>query len=143
MKRQLIAILLILHGLIHLMFEFIIYDSSTGDYVGWSGQSWLLTNPLGTLAVLIIGRIIWGLTIAGFVAAGIILFSQKKSWRILAIVASAISLLGYFLLWDGLAPEPYYWVVGPVIGGVVIVSLLLFRWPKDDNLFSKKRSTTE
>ncbi|MCK5408807.1 MAG: hypothetical protein KAJ30_00960 [Candidatus Heimdallarchaeota archaeon] len=65
MGRKLISILLIIHGLIHLMFEFIIYDSSTGDYVGWSGQSWLLTNPLGANAVLIIGRIIWGLTIIG------------------------------------------------------------------------------
>ena len=55
MLRKLISFLLFIHGLLHLMFEFIIYDSATSDYVGWSGQSWLLTNSLGPTAILIIG----------------------------------------------------------------------------------------
>ncbi len=135
MGRKLISFLLIIHGLIYLLFEFIIYDSANDVYIGWSGQSWILTNPLGTLAVLIIGRIVWGLTIAGFVAAGITLLLKLKIWRIIALISSAISLLGYLFFWDGLSPEPYYWVAGAVIGGGIILFLLIVRWPKDEKLF--------
>lgn len=135
MYRKLISSLLIIHGLIHLLFEFIIYDSATSEYVGWSGQSWLLTASLGASAVLIIGRIIWGLTIIGFVGAGIALLLKWKYWRLSAIITSAISLLGYLFFWDGLSPEPYYWIVGPIVGGLVIIFLLIVRWPKNEKLF--------
>ena len=97
-----------------------------------------MTTPFGDLAVLIIGRIIWSLTIAGFVGAGITLILKKKIWRIFDIIASAISLIGYFLFWDDLAPIPYYWVVGTIVAVVTLVALLTFRWPKDENLFSLK-----
>lgn len=138
MYRKLISFLLIIHGMIHLLFEFIIYDSATSMYVGWSGQSWLLTNAIGTTAVLIIGRIIWGLTIAGFVIAGIALWIKWKYWRLTAIITSGISLLGYLFFWDGLSPEPFYWIAGPIIGGLVIVFLLIVRWPKNEKLFANK-----
>ena len=141
MKKQLLSILLIVHGLIHLMFEFVIYDANTATYVGWSRQSWAL-NTLGQTAVSIIGIILWSLTIAGFVVAGILLLIKQKAWRITTIVTSFISLIAYLLLWNGLAPEPIYWVVGPIIGGVAIVGLLIFRWPKDENLFHSKREQT-
>lgn len=117
------------------MFEFSIYDSNTSDYVGWTRQSWILSDALGKTAVTIIGLMLWSLTIIGFVAAGIIIFLKRKEWRIVAVVASFISLIAYLFLWDGLAPEPISWVAGPVVSGIVIIALLVFRWPKDEKLF--------
>jgi hypothetical protein len=138
MKRKWIAALLIIHGLIHIMFEFSIYDPNTGDYVGWTRQSWILSDVLGTTAVTIIGIILWSLTIVGFVVAGIMLLMKRKEWRTVAIVTSFISLIAYLFLWDGLAPEPMNWIMGPIVGGIVIVALLILRWPVDEQLFATK-----
>jgi len=60
-----IGAILIIHGLNHLIFEFDITDS-TGNRVGWSGQSWLLTKLLGNQAVRAFGRLLWAVAIFGF-----------------------------------------------------------------------------
>ncbi|OLS30409.1 MAG: hypothetical protein HeimAB125_19350 [Candidatus Heimdallarchaeota archaeon AB_125] len=136
MKGKWISALLIIHGLIHITFEFSIFDPNTGEYVGWTRQSWILSNALGTTAVTIIGLILWSLTILGFVAAGIILLLKREEWKIVAIVASFISLIAYLFLWDGLAPEPMNWIAGPVVSAMVIIALLVFKWPKNEELFA-------
>ena len=59
---------------------------------------------------------------------------RLKIWRIISVIASAISLVGYLLFWNGLSPEPYYWIAGPIIGGLVLLFLLVIRWPKDEKL---------
>lgn len=122
------------------MFEFSIYDPNTNDYVGWTRQSWILSNALGTSAITVIGLILWTATIAGFVFAGILLLLKKKEWKIVAIIASFISLIAYLCLWDGLAPEPSSWIAGPVISGVIILALLVFNWPKEDVLLARKEN---
>jgi hypothetical protein len=140
MKRKLISAFLIVHGLIHIIFEFNIYDPNTSDYVGWTRQSWILSNALGTTAVTVIGLILWTATITGFVVAGILLLVKKKEWKITTIVASFISLIAYLFLWDGLAPDPSSWIAGPVVSGVIILALLVFNWPKDEILLVSKET---
>ena len=137
--RKITSLFIILHGLIHIIFEFSIYDPNTGDYVGWTRQSWILSNALGTSAVTIIGLTLWSLTIIGFVVAGIMLLIKRKEWRIIAIVTSVISLITYLFLWDGLAPEPMNWIAGPIVSGLIILALLIFRWPKDEKLLVDKQ----
>ncbi len=138
MKEKLLSTFLIIYGLIHITFELSIYDSNTGDYVGWTRQSWILSDVLGTTAVTIIGLILWSLTVSGFVAAGIMLLMKRKEWRIAAIVTSFISLIAYLFLWDGLAPEPMSWIAGSVVSGIIVIALLIFKWPKDEKLFATK-----
>ena len=138
MKRKLLAAFITNHGLIHITFLLNIYDPNTSDYVGWTRQSWILSNALGTTAVTVIGLSLWSLTIAGFVVAGIMLLLKKKQWRITAIVASFISLIAYLFLWDGLAPEPMTWIMGPIVSGLIIITLFVFKWPKDVRLFINK-----
>jgi hypothetical protein len=138
MNGKLLSAFIIIHGLIHITFEFSIYDPNTSDYVGWTRQSWILSNTLGVTAVTIIGLILWSLTIIGFVAAGIILLLKKKEWRLVAIVASFVSLVAYLFLWDGLAPEPMTWIAGPIVSSIIIIALLIFKWPKDENMFEIK-----
>ncbi|MHA1954087.1 MAG: hypothetical protein ACW96U_09115 [Candidatus Heimdallarchaeaceae archaeon] len=140
MKRKLISALLIIHGLIHIMFEFSIYDPNTSDYVGWTRESWILSNALGTTAVTVIGLILWTATILGFVVAGILMLLKRKEWRISAIVTSFISLIAYLFLWNGLAPEPMNWVAGPITSAIVIIALLIYKWPTDEKLFAIKRN---
>jgi hypothetical protein len=138
MKRKLISAFLIVHGLIHIVFELNIYNPYTQDYVGWTRQSWILSNVLGKTSITVIGLILWTTTITGFVVAGILLLLKKREWKIVTIVASFISLIAYLFLWDGLAPEPSGWIAGPVVSGVIILALLIFNWPKEDILLSSK-----
>lgn len=133
-RNRLIGILLIIHGLIHIMFEFYISDPS-GAGVGWSGQSWLLTSLLGNLVVLIFGRLLWTVAIISFVAAGVAVLFKKKLWRWLDVLAAAVSLLAFILFWDGLMPEPIYWIVGPIIAVITLVALFLVHWPPDKLIF--------
>ncbi len=138
LKRKLLSAFIIIHGLIHIIFEFNIYDPNTSGYVGWTRQSWILSNALGTSAITVIGLILWSLTIGGFVVAGILLLMKREEWRYTAIVTSFISLFAYFLLWDGLAPEPMSWIMGPIVSGLMIFALLVFKWPKDEKMFIEK-----
>ncbi len=138
MNKKVVSAVLIIHGLIHITFTLSIYDPNTNDYVGWIRQSWILSDALGTTAVTAIGLILWSLTILGFVVAGIMLLLKRKEWRITAVVASFISLIAYLFLWDGLAPQPMNWIAGPVVSAVVIVALLILKWPEDEKLFGIK-----
>ena len=138
MKEKLLSAFIIIHGLIHITFEFSIFDPNTGEYVGWIRQSWILSNTLGTTAVTVIGLILWSLTIAGFVVAGIMLLLKRKEWRTTAIITSFISLIAYLFLWDGLAPDPMSWIMGPIVSGLIIIALLIFKWPKDERMFASK-----
>jgi hypothetical protein len=133
-RNRLIGILLIIHGLILIMFEFYITDPS-GPGVGWSGHSWLLTSLLGNPVILIFGRLLWTVAIISFVAAGVAVLLKKKMWRWLDVLAAAVSLLAFILFWDGLMPEPIYWIVGPIVAVITLVALLLVRWPPDKFIF--------
>jgi hypothetical protein len=61
----------------------------------------------------------------GFVAAGLALFDILVSfdwWRILAIVSAAVSLLLLVIFW-----HPYL-IVGLLIDGAVLVTLIFTNW---------------
>ena len=82
------------------------------------------------------------MTIAGFVVAGIMLLLKRKEWRTTAIIASFISLISYLFMWDGLAPDPMTWIMGPIVSGLIIIALLIFKWPKDEVMFVCKDNQT-
>lgn len=134
MWQHLIGVILIIHGLIHLIFEFDITDPS-GNRVGWSGHSWLLTNLLGDPAVWAFGRLLWAVAIVGFVAAGVAVLLRLELWRMLDIFGAAVSLLAFVLFWDGLKPKPTYWIIGPIVAVVTLVALLVANWPPDTLIF--------
>lgn len=141
MIHYLLATFFIIHGLIHLMFEFyFLADPSTGEYFGWSGNSWLLTSILGDEVVQVVGQLLWVVIMIAFAFAGVAVLIKKEYWRKLVIVASTISLLTFILFWDGLSPDPNYFIAGPVLGAVMLVTLLVARWPPDELVFGIKRS---
>jgi len=134
MKRKIISLLLIVHGLITSIFLFYIEDPM-GEGVGWNGSSWLLTDSLGVQAVQLLGILLWSMSVLFFVIAGIAVFMMKEQWRLMDIIASIVSLLAYVLFWFGLEPVPEYWILGPVISVVTLVALLIARWPTDEWIF--------
>lgn len=137
MKRKIIALMLIFHGLITSTFLFYIEDPM-GPGVGWNGSSWLLTDSLGAQAVQILGQLLWAISVTTFVIAGIAVFMRLKQWRLIDIIASIVSLIAYILFWFGLEPVPEYWILGPVISIVTIVALVVVRWPSDEWIFGSE-----
>lgn len=134
MKQKLFSILLIIHGLITSIFIFNI-EESPGVFVGWNGQSWLLTDALGAPTVQILGTLLWVISVIGFVVAGLALLTQRNEWRLMDIIASLVSLIAYILFWYDLGPVPEYWILGPVISIVTLVALVILRWPTDDYIY--------
>ena len=141
MKRNIIALLLVVHGLITSIFMFHIEDS-LGEGVGWNGSSWFLTGTLDAQLVQILGTLLWATSVIMFVLAGIAVFTMRVQWRLVDIIASIVSLVAYILFWNGLEPVPEYWILGPVISVVTLVALVVVRWPSDEWIFGVEASIT-
>ncbi len=133
-KKTIIGLMLILHGLISSTFLFYI-ETPPDPGVGWDGTSWLLTGILDAGIIQILGTILWSLTALLFIIAGIALFMMREQWRLLDIFAALVSLLAYVLFWNGLAPVPMYYILGPVISVVTLVALVIVRWPPDEWIY--------
>ena len=141
MKRKIITLLLVIHGLITLTLMFYV-DDPMGDGVGWNGTSWLLTGTLDAQLVQIVGSVLWATSAITFVLAGIALFTKREQWRLIDIVASLVSLVTYLLFWNGLEPVPEYYILGPVISIVTLVALVVVRWPSNDWIFGPETGTS-
>ena len=125
---------MIVHGLITSTFMFYI-ENPPDPGVGWNGTSWLLTGVLDPFIVQMLGYLLWGTSLLLFAVAGIMVWMMNKKWRLVDILASIVSLLAYFLFWFGLAPEPIYYILGPMISVVTLVALVIVRWPPDEWIF--------
>ena len=136
MWNILIGVLLIIHGLISGMFLFYVKTPDKNDYFGWSRKSWFLDRFLGSNIVKIVGLILWIIIIISFVLAGILILSKLEIWRIIAIIASFISLFTYLLFWTELKPKPINFILGPGVALGNIIALLIINWPLDAVLFA-------
>jgi len=138
MRKQIIGLLLIIHGWIHIIFQFEFVNPDTSEHVGWNGNSWLLTNTLDAQIVLLLGRLFWGAALVLFILTGIAVFREYQKWRILDIVASIVSLSAFIIFWDGLVPYPLQYIVGPSVAVITLIALLVVRWPSDSWIFETK-----
>ena len=138
MRKQIIGLLLIIHGWIHVIFQFEFINPDTSEHIGWNGTSWLLTNILDGQIVLLIGRIFWAATLVLFILAGIAVLKEHKKWRDIDVIASIVSLSAFIIFWDGLVPYPLQYVVGPSVAIVTLIALLVVRWPPDSWIFETK-----
>jgi hypothetical protein len=119
-----IGAIIIAHGLVHIMFEFYIQDTENNKNVGWSGESWLLSKFLDDELLKLVGRILWGLVILGFVVAGLGYFDLPiliDWWNLVIIFSSVLSLVSFMLFWNGLGPSPLYYIVGIVLDVVFLI----------------------
>ena len=136
MWHILFGILLIIHGLIHMMFLFYFKLPDDEGYFGWSGKSWLLDKFLQEKIVKYIGKVLWSMVLIVFSVSGILILSKHELWRTLDIIASFISLFTFILFWNELKPKPKYYVIGPIVAVITIAALLIVNWPLDTVIFS-------
>ncbi|MCG3225861.1 MAG: hypothetical protein H7645_03000 [Candidatus Heimdallarchaeota archaeon] len=135
MLHILFGILLIIHGLVFFMFLIYVKLPEEEGYFGWSRQSWLLDRYLEDKIVKIVGIVLWILVMVGFVVSGIVILSKNESWRLIDIIASFISLFAFTLFWNELKPKPKYFILGPIIAIINIITLLIDKWPTDIIIF--------
>jgi len=121
--RMLIGAVIAAHGVGHVFF--LVPTVGLAHWAGLTGRSWLLSGHIPDLAVKIAGAVLWLLVIAGFVAAGVGVWSQQEWWRSVAIASSAVSLLGLALFAQG----GQQFLSAAVMDVIILVALLVFHWP--------------
>ena len=102
MMRTLVAVFLILHGIFHLWYvtvslRLIEYKS----WMGWSGESWLLTTRIGDGGARTIAAVLYSLAAMGFVASGVGLLMEQLWFRLVLAGSVIISLIAVALFWYG------------------------------------------
>ena len=97
MIRTLIALILLMHGVGHLLF----LGNAWGYWTTGSGRSWLFDNTLGLQHTVegIVG-LLWMVPLVAFVAVAGGYFANQGWWPRWAVVAAVISL-GLVVVWWG------------------------------------------
>jgi hypothetical protein len=93
MLRNILAIVLVAHGIGHILF--LVPLLGIADW-GQSTQSWLFK---GEILTRLIGSLLWLAAIIGFCVAAYALWNQLSWWSSAAAVASIASALGLIVFW--------------------------------------------
>ena len=122
----------ILHGLTHSIMAMVPSPNApdAGFATFFSGiGSWLLTRlGLSESTTKMIATVLAVIATLGFVAAGLALFGVLVPfdwWRTLAIASAVVSLLLVLIFWNR------YLIVGLLIDGAILVTLLFTDWPPE------------
>ena len=122
----LLSLFIILHGLVH--FWYVAVSLRLVPFqpeMGYSGESWLLTKPLGDGVTRMLAAISYSLAALGFVAAGVGLWLEQAWARPVLSFAAIISLLAIGLFWDGKTTKLIEkGLIGFVISGLILVGVL-------------------
>lgn len=131
MLQFIYGIIMILHGLVHMW-----YVTLARHWVpfkpdmGWTGNSWLLTNLIGDATTRTIATVIYTLITVAFVIGGIGVFANTEWWPTLVAGAAIISSVAILLFWDG---NPSLMIqkglLGLLINLAVLAGMWLFNWP--------------
>ena len=132
MWQIVIGIFLVLHSLVHLLYlgqSARLFQLQPG--MTWPDGSWAFSRLLGDELVRSLAGVSCGLAAIGFVVGGIAIFVTQAWWRPVVIGSAAFSALIFIFLWDGqvhaLANKGLFAIL---INLVILVALLMFRWPR-------------
>lgn len=122
--RYLIALLVAAHGLVYL-------NGARGVlpiFEGWKGSSWLLGSAVTGEALKRLCLVMWAVAGIGVVATSIAFaFWGQTVWRPLAIVASAVAVVSFFLFWDGqIRRAVAQGIIGAIISLLMLVAAIVF-----------------
>jgi hypothetical protein len=69
--------------------------------MGWTGNSWVFTNLIGSAATRSLASVLYILATLGFIAGGIGIFVQQTWWRPVLMGSAVFSAAVILLFWDG------------------------------------------
>ena len=132
MVRVLFGILIVLHGLVHLLY----WGQSARTFelqpgMAWPDGSWAFSRLLGDEKTRQLASLLLILAAAGFVAGGAGLFARQAWWRTVLAGVAAGSTAVYLLAWDGRFQSlPDKGAIGIAINAAILTAVLAFRWPR-------------
>lgn len=129
LEETFLALYLIAHGGIHLIFMFNFHDEQKKEHTGWSGRSWLLEKILPLEFTSYIGKITWFAITILFVVSGLGVLDfliLDDYLALLIIFTSTLAALAFIVFYNGLSPTPYHWILGIIIDLVLIIFLIVF-----------------
>jgi hypothetical protein len=131
MFRTIIAILFILHGLVHLLYlgqGLRLFELRPG--LVWPDGSWAFSSILGDELTRKLADIALAIAAAGFIFGGAGLL-VKQAWWHPVITASAVFSAGLFLFfWNGKNEKlDQQGGVGFAVDGLILATVFLLGWP--------------
>jgi hypothetical protein len=102
MPTFVIAIFVILHGLVHLLYfaqSRRIFELAPG--LTWPDGSWFFARLVSNETTRHIASVLLVIVALLFVGGGVGIFIEQGWWRMCLILASSVSILIYLLMWDG------------------------------------------
>jgi hypothetical protein len=124
MLRLILAIVLIAHGIGHIMGFLAAW---TNVPMGFSDRPWLLST--GVTVSSAVGKafgLLWLVALVAFVVAGLGVLLRADWWPMLAIAGSVVSLIAILPWWNTVASGPRIWA--SLVDVVTIVVLLVPAW---------------
>ena len=126
MERLVIGLFLGLHGLVHLW-----YLTLSRQWVefqpemGWTGQSWALSNFLDGTTLRLLASMFYGLAALVFVTAGVGMVMRTGWWQPVLAGAAVFSSVVIVIFWDGrLAQLVEKGLLGLLINVIVLAVIL-------------------
>jgi hypothetical protein len=132
MLRIIFSILVVLHGLVHLLYSghslrlFLMQDDMT-----WPDGALAFSSYMDTQAVRNFAAVLLTAAAAGFTAAGAGLLIQQKWWYPVIIASASLSSIIYILFWDGqFRSMDDKGIIGLGINAAILITVLVFKWPR-------------
>jgi hypothetical protein len=131
MLQFLYGIFIILHGLVHLWYvtlaqRWVPFEPD----MGWTGNSWLLTNLIGDSTTRLLATVLYSLATIVFVIGGIGVFANTNWWPTMVGAGAIASSIGILLFWDGsFGLLVQKGSLGLMLNLAVLVALFIFNWP--------------
>lgn len=126
MPFTILGVVLVLHGLVHLLYvgqSRRIYELQPG--LTWPDESWLFTRLAGERTTRLLAGAVCSLSGAAFVIAGLALLFRAGWWRPVAGAAAGLSILLFFLFWNGrLTRLDQQGAVGVIISAFILAGML-------------------
>lgn len=132
MLRVIVGILIVLHGLVHMLYfgqSRRLFELQPG--MTWPDGSWAFSTLLGDDATRSVAGATCVLAAIGFVVGGVAVLLGQGWWRSVVVGAAALSVALYVLMWDGSTQAlDDQGGVGILINAALLVAILVVGWPR-------------
>jgi hypothetical protein len=132
MMRLVIAVVFILHGLVHLLY----FGQSAGLFelqpgMLWPQGSWAFARLLGIAATKGLASAACVAAAAGFAGGGVGLLLRQAWWRLAVVDSAVFSIVLFVLFWDGsLHRLDNQGAIGILINAAILAAVAAYNWPQ-------------
>ena len=100
--RLALALFLVFHGLVHVLFVgWTLRLFALRPRMTWPDDSWALSRLLGERTTRLFAAAVMTFATAAFVVAGVALLLDQAAWQAATAIAVASSTGGFVLFWNG------------------------------------------